>query len=360
MTTHNHDIDEAKAEAFAGQMVDILNGAAVALMVSVGHQTGLYDVMADLPPSTSEQIAEAAGLNERYVREWLGAMVTGKVVVYDPDATTYSLPPEHAAWLTREAGASNLAVQAQYIPILAQVEQQIIECFRNGGGVPYSAFPRFHTVMAEDSAVVQDTVLIDHTLDLIPGLVEQLTAGIDVADIGCGSGHALNLMAETFPNSRFTGYDFSEEAVGVAQRETQEKGLKNAGFKVRDVTRLGEQSRFDLITAFDAIHDQGQPAAVLSGIHKALRPRGIFLMADIAASSNVHENMDHMIGPFLYTISSMHCMTVSLAQDGMGLGAVWGEQRAREMLADAGFAELEVKQNEGDIFNNYFIARKQP
>ncbi len=350
--------DDAQAEAFAGRMMDILNGAALALMTSVGHRVGLFDVMAEQLPATSAQLAEAAGLHERYVREWLGAMTTGGMVVHDPTAQTYSLPPEHAAWLTRAAGTNNLAMQAQHIPLLAQVEDPIVACFRDGGGVPYAAYPRFQQLMAEESGAVHDAALIDTILPLVPGLPERLRAGIEVADVGCGRGHAINLMARAFPASRFVGFDFSEEGVQAGREEAQRLGLTNARFEARDTTNVQEQDRFDLITAFDAIHDQAQPARVLAGIAEALRPEGVFLMVDIGASSHVHENIEFPLAPFLYTISCMHCMTVSLALDGAGLGAMWGEQKARKMLTEAGFGRVEVKRIEDDFFNNYYIATK--
>ena len=355
----SNELDQAKSEAFAEQMVGILNNAAIALMTSIGHQTGLFDTMADLSPSTSEQIADAAGLNERYVREWLGAMATGRIVDIDPVEETYSLPPEHSAWLTRAAGTDNLAQHTQYIPLLAIVEEGIIECFRKGGGVPYSAYPRFQQIMAEESDAIQDAALIDTTLPLMPDLVERLQIGIDVADIGCGSGHAINLMAQAFPNSRFIGYDFSEEGSAAGRAEAEQMGLSNARFESKDVAALDMSGQYDFITAFDAIHDQAQPARVLQGIANALRSEGTFLMVDVAASSKISENLDHMLGPLMYTISCMHCMTVSLALDGEGLGAMWGEQKARQMLADAGFTQVDVKRIESDLSNNYYIATKR-
>ena len=205
--------DASLAEQFADRLVGILNNASLALMTSIGHQVGLFDVMAELAPGTSHEIAAAAGLQERYVREWLGAMTTGRVVSHDPRTGTYRLPAEHAAFLTRAAGSDNLGHLMQLVPLLASVEEPIVACFRNGGGVPYSAYPRFHQLMAEDSATVHDGVLVDSVLPVVPGLIARLHAGIEVADIGCGQGHAINLMAAAFPNSRFTGYDFSAEAV---------------------------------------------------------------------------------------------------------------------------------------------------
>ncbi len=354
----DESFDRVRSEAFAGRMVEALNGAAITLMASIGHQVGLFDVMAERPAATSHQLAEAAGLDERYVREWLGAVATGRVVDFDPTAQTYTLPPEHAAWLTRAAGVDNLAFQARYIPMLAQVEAPIIECFRHGGGVSYAAYPQFQQLMAEDSGNVHDAALLDVILPLAPGLPERLRAGIDVADIGCGRGHAINLMAGAFPDSRFVGYDFSAEGIAAAQDEAQRLDLPNARFEARDVSDLNLHERFDLVTAFDAIHDQAQPARVLAGIARALRPDGVFLMVDCGASSNLDENMDFPLAPLMYAVSCMHCMTVSLALDGTGLGAMWGEQQARAMLADAGFARIAVEQVEGDRYNKYYVAGK--
>ncbi len=137
-------IDQPKAEAFAGRMLDVLNNSLLSLMISIGYQTNLFDIMSRLSsPATSAEIAKAGNLNERYVREWLGAMVTGKIVEYDPSTSKYRLPPEHAAFLTKDAGIDNMAVFMQYISLLGDVEQQIIGCFSKGVGIPYSAFPRF-------------------------------------------------------------------------------------------------------------------------------------------------------------------------------------------------------------------------
>jgi 2-polyprenyl-3-methyl-5-hydroxy-6-metoxy-1,4-benzoquinol methylase len=351
-------VNESKAELFAEKMIGALNGAALALMTSIGHRTGLFDVLSKLPPSTPVEIAEAANLSERYVREWLGAMTTGRVIEHDPSAGLYSLPPEHAAFLTRAATPNNLAVTSQFVSVLGAVEDRIVDCFRQGGGVPYSAYGRFHEVMAEESAQTVVAGLKDLILPLVPGLVEELKRGIDVLDVGCGSGRAMNFMAKAFPRSWFTGFDISEEAVEAARLEAELQRLTNVRFEVRDVAALDGAEQYDLVTAFDTIHDQAQPAQVLKGIAAALRPEGRLLMQDIRGSSHVQMNLDHPVAPFLYTISCMHCMTVSLALGGEGLGAMWGEEKAVEMLAAAGFKEVEVRQLPHDFMNNFYVARK--
>jgi 2-polyprenyl-3-methyl-5-hydroxy-6-metoxy-1,4-benzoquinol methylase len=351
-------IDEKRAEAFGEKMVGILNGAATALMVSVGHRTGLFDVMSGLEGSTSSGIASEAGLDERYVREWLGAMVTGGIVEHDETQGTYVLPAEHAMSLTRESRPNNIAATCQWIPVLGSVEDEIVDCFERGGGVPYSSFERFHAVMAEESDQSVVAVLLDEILPGIPGVVEALERGIDVLDVGCGSGRALNVMAATYPRSRFTGYDFSSEGVNAGKAEAAANGLTNVHFEMRDVAELEVDDAFDLITAFDAIHDQARPDVVLQCISRALRGDGLFLMQDIAGSSHVHEDRNNAMAPFLYTISCMHCMTVSLASDGAGLGAMWGKDLACKMLAAAGFGDVLVTELPHDAMNYYYTARK--
>jgi 2-polyprenyl-3-methyl-5-hydroxy-6-metoxy-1,4-benzoquinol methylase len=330
-------------------------------MASIGHRTGLFDAMRGQPPLTSTEIASRAGLNERYVREWLGAMVTSGVIGVDLESARYQLPPEHAAYLTRAAGADNLAVFAQYVSLLGNVEEDIVECFRNGGGVPYERFPRFHKLMAEDSGLSVLSSLESHILPLIPGLVERLERGVRALDAGCGSGRTLNRMAELFPRSRFVGMDLSEEAIRAARGEASAKGLKNVKFAAVDLSdfdRTAEAESFDFITTFDAVHDQAKPLSVLKGIHRALRRDGVYLMQDIKGSSDVYNNIDHPIGTFLYTASCLHCMTVSLAQGGEGLGAMWGEEKTREYLQRAGFRSVEKHELTHDIQNNWYVVRK--
>jgi SAM-dependent methyltransferase len=351
------EIDAARAEQFAGRTVQILNDSMLGLLVSIGHQTGLLDVMADHVPATSADLAEAAELDERYVREWLAGMTVGGIVEHDPETEQYTLPPEHAASLTRAAGLNNLASFAQYISLFGELEPQIVDCFRSGGGVPYSAMPRFQALQAEESAQIHDAGLIDVNLPVVDGLVDRLRAGIDVLDVGCGHGHAVNLIADAFPASRITGIDISEQGIAAAKAEAARLRLTNARFEVRDALSVAPGS-YDLVTAFDVIHDLPRPAETLAAIHDGLREGGVFLMVDIAAASHVHENLEHPFGPSLYTVSIFHCMTVSLASGGPGLGTMWGEQKALELLAAAGFADVEVRRVEADFLNSYYVARK--
>jgi ubiquinone/menaquinone biosynthesis C-methylase UbiE len=355
-------LDSKKAEAFAGRLLAALNDASLCLMLSIGHRTGLLDVMRNQAPQTSAEIAARAGLHERYVREWLGAMVTSGVVSFDPGhGGRYQLPAEHAAYLTRAAAADNLAVFTQYFAVLGSVEDDVVNCFRNGGGVPYERFPRFHAVMAEDSGQSVLSSLESHILPLVPGLADRLARGARALDAGCGSGRILNRLAELFPRSRFVGMDLSEDAIRTAREEAAARGLGNVEFVTADLSAFDQSSQsesFDLVTTFDAVHDQARPLKLLQGIHRALKRDGVYLMQDIKGSSHLEKNIDHPIGTFLYTVSCLHCMTVSLAQGGEGLGAMWGEEKTREYLERAGFGTVEKHELSHDIQNNWYVVRK--
>ena len=362
MTTTTTDMrmrtTEQRAEAFSQRLLGMMNEAAVTLMLSIGHRTGLFDAMADLPPSTPTQIADAANLSERYVREWLGAMVTGRIVDHDHDSNTYWLPDAHAQFLTRSADA-NMAGTMQWFSVLGSVETDVVQAFVDGKGVHYEKFPRFHEVMAAESEQTVIAGLFDHIIPLVPGMNAMLTDGVDVADVGCGRGGALIAMAQRYPKSRFVGVDFSKEAIDEANRVVKQKGLSNITFEVHDATTWDRPESFDVIFTFDAIHDQMRPDLVLENIHRSLRPGGMYMRQDIAACSHVHGNVDAPLAPFIYTISCMHCMSVSLANDGMGLGAAWGKELALQMLADAGFDDVDVQSLDHDIMNYYYICPKR-
>ncbi len=345
-------------DSFSDYLIDTINKGSLSLMLSIGHRTRLFDIMSKMPPSTVEQIAKEANLNQRYVKEWLGAMVTGKIIDYDSSNSTFNLQKEKAQFLTRKDNQYNFSASMQWIPILAQVEDKIVECFHRGGGVPYSSYNRFHEVMAEESYQTVVVGLTDHILPLVPGLIGKLEDGMCVLDIGCGRGKAVNILAKKFPNSTFVGYDVAEEAIKGASADSKALNNFNTLFEVQNLLTVQPSKKFDLITAFDVIHDQIDPSRTLKFIFDSLKSGGVFLMQDILSSTELAENINHPLGPFLYTISCLHCMSVSLSQNGAGLGAMWGKEKASDMLKDAGFVGIEVKTLSHDFQNYYYTATK--
>jgi SAM-dependent methyltransferase len=351
--------DPARAAAFEERFIQALNEGGMLQLVSLGHRTGLLSRMADGVPTTLGELARASELNERYVREWLGGLTAAGVLEHDPEAMTYRLPPEFGNLLS-DQGDANLAVFSQYLPLLGTVEDDIVDCFSNGGGVPYSRYGRFHEVMAEDSGQTVLPALFDAILPLAPELIGRLEAGIRVLDLGCGRGRALMKMAERFPLSQFVGYDLSAEAIGWANAQAAANGLDNLRFEIRDLSNYdqsAEENAFDFVTTFDAIHDQAKPLNLLKGIRRTLKADGVYLAQDIHASSHHHHDREHPLGPLLYTISIMHCTPVSLGQGGEGLGTMWGRELARDYFTRAGFGSIEVYQLPHDVQNDYWVLR---
>ena len=340
------ELDRKRVQEFARKVFGFYTGGVLTLMIELGYRHGLFEAAAQ-GPATSSELAARAGLDERYVREWLGAMATGGVVDYDAATSLFTLPAEHAQCLTG-ASSRNLAPGSQTLRMLATRLPKVSDCFRQGGGVPYSEFrPDFTEAMDASWRRIYDGLLIKAFLPLVKGVPERLQQGIRVADVGCGTGHAVNVMAREYPRSTFVGFDLGEDAIARARAETHAMGLANARFERLDATTLPPDPKFDLITSFDAIHDQRDPAAALRRIAGALATDGVYLMMEPRASSALADNLGQPFAPYLYGISVLHCMTVSLAEGGAGLGTAWGEQVARSMLAEAGFTRVEALEAPG-------------
>jgi len=360
--------DEKRA-AFAEKMTAILNGGALNLALGIGYKTGLLDTMDAFDgPRTAAEIAAAAGLDRRYVTEWLGIMACGGIVEVTNqgpgDQEGFRLPAAHGDLLCRRAGENNLGVYTQEVPLLTHlVMDRVVEGFASGEGVSYRHYPAFQQFMGELADAKHASVLVQRFLPSVDGgaLVADLEAGIDVCDLGCGSGKAVLLMAAAFPRSRFTGIDLDAEAVALATEAAEKEGLTTARFRCLDAASIEKdpsfENLFDYVTAFDAIHDQTRPLAALRGARHMLRPGGRFSMIDIAAESEISGNLDHPMGAFLYTVSLMHCMPVGLAENGRGLGMMWGREKAMGLLQQAGFAGISVAPIPDDTFNDHYLCR---
>ena len=356
-------------ESFSKKLVDILNFGALNLAMGIGYRAGLFDVMDRLAtPCPADEIARAAGVDSRYVREWLGVMVCGGVVTLITDETgedLFQLPAAYADLITRRAGSANLGVYTQEIPLLtACAWEAVFNGLRTGEGISYQNYPHFQRFMGQLADAKHSQVLVDLFLPSVDEgrIVAQMRKGIRVCDLGCAEGVALMLMAKAFPKSEFVGIDIATEALATARAEAEVEGLVNVSFWERDAAFLDADPHlaayFDYVTAFDAIHDQTSPGKALAGVYAILKPGGAFSMVDIAASSRLAENLEHPMGPFLYTVSLMHCMPVGLTDGGEGLGMMWGRQKAMAMLAAAGFGEVEVCEIPRDAFNLHFFSRK--
>jgi len=356
-------------DSFSKRMIQILNYGALNLALAIGYRTGLLDAMDTFEsPQPIESISRKSGLNSRYIGEWLGVMVTGEIVELSrtPDGENlYYLPKDCGDFITRRAGNSNLGVYTQEMPLLTvSALEAVIRGFKTGAGVTYDNYPKFQGFMSQLADAKHVRVLVDRFLPSVDDgrLVGRMQAGIRVCDLGCAEGVALILMAKAFPRSNFVGIDISKDAIAKAQRETRRQQINNLDFMVLDAALLQDnlelKESFDYVTAFDAIHDQTRPLDVLQGIYQILVPDGLFSMVDIAAHSNLADNLDHPMGSFLYTVSLMHCMPVGLVDGGAGLGMMWGREKAVDMLNEAGFQKIQVLEMPDDPFNFHFSCRK--
>lgn len=363
------EYSQKKHQMFSKKLTDILNYGALNLAMGIGYRLALFDAMDDFEiPASSSAIAEKTGLHERYITEWLGVMVCGGIVDLGKNEQgddVFYLPKEHADLITKRSGASNLGVYTQEIPLLtSSVMENVLEGFKAGNGVEYEKYAEFQRFMTQLANAKHSQVLVQTFLPSVKNglLVEKLKSGIRVCDLGCGEGVALMLMAEAFPKSQFIGIDISGEATQLAKRTAQERSISNVRFLQLDAASLADypewKNTFDYVTAFDAIHDQTRPLEALKGSYAILKPGGEFSMVDIAASSDLAENVFHPMGAFLYTVSLMHCMPVGLVNGGAGLGMMWGQQKALKMLEEAGFQNVEVLNIPHDSFNLHFFAQK--
>ncbi|PIE70180.1 MAG: methyltransferase type 12 [Deltaproteobacteria bacterium] len=351
---------------FSEKLVRILNDGALNLALSMGYALEIFDVMDEKHAAfTLEELAGATGLHSRYLKEWLGIMVTGGIIEMTSGQAgddSFFLPPAHGDLLCRRAGSSNMGVYTQEIPLLtACAMNAVIRGFKTGQGVPFSTYPDFQAFMSELADAKHRKVLIQAFIPSVDQgrLEKRLTKGIRVCDLGCGQGVATCLMAQAYPASEFVGMDTHEQALEQARSLAETYELSNIVFINQDAAEIRDTpafcKHFDYVCAFDAIHDQSHPLDALKGVKYMLRQGGLFSMIDIKAATAIQDNTDHPMGPFLYTVSLMHCMPIGLNDNGSGLGMMWGKQQALDLLRQAGFSTVTAQEMPDDGFNLHFL-----
>nr|XP_054758031.1 S-adenosylmethionine-dependent methyltransferase Rv2258c-like [Lytechinus pictus] len=348
---------------FGHRMAQTINSGFLTLSIAVGRQTGLFEAMASFhgQPKTSQEIADRAGLKERYVREWLGAMVTSRIVDIE-GRDRYVLPPHRAIFLGREGPGEELTILACALPVQSQVFENIVECFRKDGprGVPYDYFDKFHGFMSQCSNIWWGKNLVSCFLPTVPGLTDKLESGITVLDVGCGEGGASILMAKQYPNSRFIGIDICDYAIQQAKGYSIDAEVDNVDFQVMDAHLMPDEweSKFDYVLASDSLHDMAHVGVVLRKITKVLKNGCHMSVLEVNARSDIVDNLSMPFASTFYTNSLFHCMTVSLAADGgEGLGNMWGREKTTAALNEGGFTVIDESVPEG-WFNIHYVCIK--
>ena len=328
-------------EAFVGQVVTDLGAAFSGVLVNVGRKLGLYHAMAELGPCTSEMLAEASGVRERYVREWLANQAASGYVAYDPEKQTFALPPAQAMVLALKESPVFMAPAFDVAASFWLDEDRIVETFRSGEGMGWHAHN--HRLFCGTEGFFRTgyrAYLVKAWLPALDGVVERLKRGARVADIGCGHGASTILMAQTFPQSSFVGLDYHKASIATARERAAEQGVAgNVTFEVKCASEF-EGRDFDLVCFMDCLHDLGDPVGALARCRKALKPDGKVLLVEPYAGDRLEENLNP-IGRMYYAASAMACTPNSLSQEvELGLGAQAGEERLRKVARQAGFSNL--------------------
>ncbi|MBZ9643769.1 methyltransferase domain-containing protein [Streptomyces sp. PSKA30] len=344
------ELDDAKVEAFMEKALGDLSGTMTIGLCHLGDRLGLFKDLATRGPAGSQELADRLDLNERYVREWLRGL-TAAGYLEEPEPGRFALPAEHAPALADESGPMFLGGVYQMIPATLAPCERLYEMFRSGGGVPQSDYPDIlWDGMSRFTGSWFESVMVDDWLSTFPHVVEGLEQGIDVADVGCGAGRALIVLAKAFPRSRFTGLDSFPAQVERARQNAEKAGVADrVTFETMDVAQ-GLPGRYDLITTFDVIHDAAEPKQLLSAIRAAVKDDGDYLMLEINCRDRPEDNVGPVATMF-YGFSMFYCMTTSLASGGAALGTCgMPEAVVRSMCAEAGFSDV-ARSTADDPFN---------
>lgn len=333
--------DKEKAKRFMGKFQQDMASAMSTRMCAIGDRLGLFRALAEHGPVTAQQLADRAGINERYAREWLQGMTAAGYLEMDPDNLSYTLPPEHAMPLVDE---DNPLFQGGILELMAHSMtpfEELVDAFKNGGGVAQSSFhPNLYNGMCRSSSVRYKNLLLQEWIPSMPDVKAMLERGVSVADVGCGNGVALMKLAEAFPNSTFVGFDAFPPQVEGANVRAKEAGMADrVHFEVADGAEQ-MPTTYDIIFTFDVIHDMPRPREAMRNIREHLNPGGVYVMQEITAEDELHANVGPM-ATLKYGMSLHYCMTTSLANDGEGLGTCgMPEKMVRQMSEEAGYSRV--------------------
>lgn len=335
------ELNEDRLHAFVGKMLSDLGGAYSVPTVRIGFRLGLFQALADGPADAAALAARAGGLSERYVREWLLAQAANGYVDYDPGMETFSLNPEQAMVFAVEDSPVYLAGAFDLVAAMIEGEDKVEAAFREGGGVAWgeSAGCLFCAVGAFFRPCYVNSI-VQQWLPALDGVTAKLETGARVADVGCGVGFSTLLMAEAFPDSRFTGFDFHEPSIAEARRHAAAHGLSDRVEFVTAPAKAIEADGFDLVTMFDCLHDMGDPRGCAAAMHRMLKPDGRWMLVEPIAGDRPADNMTP-VGRLYYNASTMICVPTSLDQEvGEGLGAQAGEAKLAAIIREGGFGSV--------------------
>jgi 2-polyprenyl-3-methyl-5-hydroxy-6-metoxy-1,4-benzoquinol methylase len=353
--------DGRRVEEFAGGLFGAGLAALELLNVELGLRLGLYERLVEHGPSMPAELAEAAGIGERYAREWLEQQAVAGVVEVDnpgaaPAARRFSLPAAHAEVLLDTDSEAYLAPLAKFVPVAARALEAVAEAFRSGRGVPYSDYG-VHDLQAAFTRPVFVNHLTRSWLPALTGVYPKLQAGTArVAEIGCGEGLAAVQIARDFPGVTVDGFDADDASIAAARKHAADAGVGDrVRFEVRDATRLGRGEPYDLVLCIETLHDVADPVGVLRAMRALRAPGGAVLVADERTAEEFTTEAGEMERLF-YACSTLHCLPVGLAEEGSaGTGAVMRPSTLRRYASKAGFSGVDIVPVEHPQFRLYLL-----
>lgn len=353
--------DKAKNETARelARQVGVDFGAALTVALAfIGDQLGIFRAIAEGGAMTTPRIAERTGLNERYLREWAAAMAASGYIDYNPADRSFSLNPAQRTVLLDERSVFHMTGAFQYAVTCIRQLPRLSTAFREGGGIPFADFgPEIAEAIRRMFQAGYETWVAQQWIPAVPEIKQRLLDGGEAAEVGCGGGQCLIPVAKAFPQARFTGYDVDRGSILHAKERVLKEGLQpRVTFEQCPAEQIGAADRFDLVMAFNCIHDMANPRGALRAIREAIKPDGVMLWSEAKASDRLEENLNTW-GRSMYGASTMHCMTVSLANQGEGLGSVIGAGLARELAREAGFATCEPLGVDNQV-HQVFVLRK--
>jgi 2-polyprenyl-3-methyl-5-hydroxy-6-metoxy-1,4-benzoquinol methylase len=355
--TATTDIDISVVQRFAGKVLADLTAQQMGPLSAVADRLGLFQSLADVGPVTANEFAQRTGFNERYIREWLSAMACHGYVHYDNANETFRMPTEHAVVLADSDSPFYLGSTFTLAESYWRHIDQLAEAFRSGGGVSQSGFgERFWCGYERFTGPTFRNYLCQQWIRALPGVDAALRAGGTAADVGCGNGQAVLVLARGYPDARVVGYDNYAPAIAAAQANARAASLDDrVRFELCDVVQ-GISGTFDLITLFDVLHDMPHPQSALESISRALRPGGTCFVSELNVFGDLAGNIEHPLGfgAFAYSASVNYCLTQALAEGGVGTGTCMGEERVRALASESGFTSVQRLDFPDRPFNVFY------
>jgi len=347
-------MEQAEVKRFMNKVVKDTSGLAVTVMAALGDRLGLFKDFAANGPAVSSEFAKRTGIHERYAKEWLAGMTSAGYLEYDPVSQLFSLPPAHEPVLAQEGGPFFFGGTHQMLLGMLKTLELLEKAFQTGKGIPKAAYDEnTWEGMERDSTPIYEAKLLKEWIPAMPDVQAMLESGVKVADVGCGGGRVLIMLAQEFPKSRYVGIDIFEPVIKRARSNAEAAGVSHlVRYKALDPL-FGMPDQYDLVTTFDVIHEAVNPLGLLQAIRKSLKPGGQYVCMDV----NCKEALKKNVGPLAalrYGFSLLFCMSISLAEGGEALGTMGlHEAKMKQLCREAGFSDVTLIQLENSNHNLY-------